>query len=210
MKTDGLIDALVADRAIPLMPPGRALALWLAPAVAVAGLLMLATLGIRPDIQAAAADWRFPLKIAVMVATLATGLWLVWVAAHPTGRPALAALAAAPLLLAGGMAAEIVAVPPGDWTARALGSNAAYCLISIPAFSAVPLAAALAALRAAAPANPTAAGALAGLAAGGIGGALYGLHCFDDSPLFVAIWYPLAIALVTAAGALIGRRVLRW
>jgi hypothetical protein len=66
------------------------------------------------------------------------------------------------------------------------------------------------ALRGAAPANPTAAGALAGLAAGGIGGAVYGLHCFDDSPLFVAIWYPVGIALMTTAGALIGRRVLRW
>lgn len=210
MRTDNLIDALVADHASPQSPPGRALALWLAPAVAAAGLLMLFTLGIRPDIRAASADWRFPLKILIMTTTLATSLWLVWVAAHPTGRPALAALAAAPLLLIGGMAAEVIAVPPGNWAIRAIGTNALSCLLSIPAFSAVPLAAALAALRSAAPASPTAAGALAGLVAGGIGGTLYGLHCFDDSPLFVAIWYPMAIAMVTAAGALIGRRVLRW
>jgi hypothetical protein len=210
MNTDSLIDALVADRGSPQSPPGRALALWLAPAVAVAGLLMLTTLGIRPDIRAAAADWRFPLKILIMTATMASGLWLVWVAAHPTGRPALAALAAAPLLLIGGLAAEVITVPPGDWATRAMGTNALPCLLSIPAFSAVPLAAALVALRGAAPANPTAAGALAGLAAGGIGGAVYGLHCFDDSPLFVAIWYPVGIALMTTAGALIGRRMLRW
>lgn len=210
MKTDDLIDALVADRAGPVAAPGRALAIWLAPAVAIAGLLMLMTLGIRPDVWEATMSWRYPFKIAVLIALFLPALWLVWVAAHPTGRPALAALLAAPLLLAGGIAVEVLTVPPQVWGVRAVGSNAVTCLLSIPAFSAVPLAAALLALREAAPANPAAAGALAGLAAGGIGGAIYGLHCFDDSPFFVAIWYPIAIAAVTAAGALAGKKVLRW
>jgi hypothetical protein len=39
---------------------------------------------------------------------------------------------------------------------------------------------------------------------------LYASHCTDDSPLFVATWYPIATAVVTAAGALIGARVLRF
>ena len=42
------------------------------------------------------------------------------------------------------------------------------------------------------------------------GATLYAFHCFDDSPLFVATWYTLATLVVTAAGALVGRRLLRW
>jgi len=39
---------------------------------------------------------------------------------------------------------------------------------------------------------------------------LYAAHCTDDSPLFVATWYTLATALVTALGALIGSKLLRF
>jgi hypothetical protein len=52
-------------------------------------------------------------------------------------------------------------------------------------------------------------GAVAGLIAGGIAATFYAAHCVDDSPLFVATWYTLALALVTLAGALAGRWVLR-
>jgi hypothetical protein len=53
-------------------------------------------------------------------------------------------------------------------------------------------------------------GAAAGLGAGGLGAALYALHCSDDSPLFVAAWYSLAISIVAFAGASAGPRFLRW
>jgi hypothetical protein len=43
-----------------------------------------------------------------------------------------------------------------------------------------------------------------------LGGAFYAAHCFDDSPLFVATWYTLAIAFVTGLGALLGSKLLRW
>ena len=39
---------------------------------------------------------------------------------------------------------------------------------------------------------------------------LYAAHCTDDSPLFIAAWYSLAIAFVTVVGAVIGSRALRW
>ena len=52
--------------------------------------------------------------------------------------------------------------------------------------------------------------AAAGLLAGGLAATLYATHCTDDSPLFVAAWYSLAIAGVAALGALIGARWLRW
>lgn len=64
--------------------------------------------------------------------------------------------------------------------------------------------------RRGAPARPTLAGFLAGLAAAGIGASVYAVHCTDDSPLFVALWYTLGIAMVAAVGAALGRIVLRW
>ncbi|WP_348647537.1 NrsF family protein [Rhizobium leguminosarum] len=39
---------------------------------------------------------------------------------------------------------------------------------------------------------------------------IYALNCFDDSPLFVATWYPHATALVATAGYFAGNRCLRW
>ncbi|MGE0341338.1 MAG: NrsF family protein, partial [Xanthobacteraceae bacterium] len=66
------------------------------------------------------------------------------------------------------------------------------------------------ALRYGAPTQPTLAGAIAGLAAGGIAATFYALNCNNDSPLFVATWYPIAIGIVVLAGATIGSRLLRW
>jgi hypothetical protein len=68
----------------------------------------------------------------------------------------------------------------------------------------------LVALRRGAPLRPGIAGAVAGLCAGGLGAALYATHCIDDSPLFVAVWYSLAIAVVSLVGAVAGSRMLRW
>jgi hypothetical protein len=66
------------------------------------------------------------------------------------------------------------------------------------------------AMREGAPQNPGVAGALAGAVAAGIAATLYASNCPDDSPLFVASWYPLATLIVVAVGAAAGVRLLRW
>ena len=76
--------------------------------------------------------------------------------------------------------------------------------------SIAPLAALIFALREGAPAHPAWTGALAGAAAAGVAATIYATNCTDDSPLFVASWYPLATLIVVAAGALAGRRFLAW
>jgi len=58
--------------------------------------------------------------------------------------------------------------------------------------------------------RPAAAGAMAGLLSAGLAATVYASHCTDDSPLFVATWYSLATALVTALGALLGSKLLRF
>jgi hypothetical protein len=66
------------------------------------------------------------------------------------------------------------------------------------------------AMRNAAPTSSAAAGASVGRLAAAIAACLYALHCFDDSPLFVSVWYSLATLAVIAAGTLASRRALRW
>ncbi|MEQ1524980.1 MAG: NrsF family protein, partial [Aestuariivirga sp.] len=61
-----------------------------------------------------------------------------------------------------------------------------------------------------APPRPVSAGAVAGLLAGGIAATFYAAQCNDDSPLFVAVWYTLAIASLAAIGAVGARQFARW
>ena len=72
------------------------------------------------------------------------------------------------------------------------------------------LVAALFGLRHGAPTRPAIAGGVAGMLSAGLAATIYASHCTDDSPLFVATWYTIATALVTALGALMGPRVLKF
>jgi len=93
---------------------------------------------------------------------------------------------------------------------RLIGTNALHCLTLIPLMSIPPLTALIVAMRAGAPSHPALTGALAGAAAAGAAATIYAANCTDDSPLFVASWYPLATLVVVAAGALAGRKWLQW
>jgi hypothetical protein len=105
---------------------------------------------------------------------------------------------------------EMMVIPRDLWMTRLIGRNWAHCLMMIPILSIPPLAVLVAALRAGAPGHPMLTGALAGAAAAGVAATFYASNCTDDSPLFVVTWYPLATAIVVVAGALAGRRWLRW
>jgi hypothetical protein len=212
MRTDDLIRTLVLDHA-PVRPwSGRALAVALAVGGLLAAIMLAVELGLRPDIAEAARDPRFIMKFVDALALAASAFSLAILLARP-GAPIgwwWLALLAGPAVLAASVVAELLLVPASAWGARMIGENSRTCLTWIPLMSVPVLAAALWALRGAAPTRPAATGAVAGLLAGGIAAGLYAAHCPDDSPLFVATWYTLAIALVALAGALIGWRVLRW
>lgn len=211
MRTENLVEALVADRS----GGGRQMRLVLAGALALGGLVSLAlffaAIGVRPDIAQALATWRFNLKVGLVLLALllAFGLCLALsrpvTAGHP-GRRLLPLLA----LAVAAVAIELVILPSGSWSSRLVGSNAVPCLIEIPTLALAPLAAMLLVLRSSAPASPALAGAAAGLLAAAAGAALYAFQCFDDSPLFVVTWYTLAAIPVVLVGALAGHRLLRW
>lgn len=212
MRTDELVHALVADRDAAQSSIGRPFALAIAVGFAISAVLFWMALGPRPDIAAAAATVRFDLKIVQALLLAATAAALALRLSQPGAGTRLqtVATAAVPVLLLVAVLAELLVVPAGQWQSKLVGSNSRICLTAIPLLSLPLLAALLLALRHGAPTSRGAAGAAAGLVAGGLSAALYATHCTDDSPLFVATWYTIAIAAVTVLGAILGRRLLRW
>jgi hypothetical protein len=212
VKTGDLIRALAADSEVHPMSPVRALALALIPGVAIALGLHFAVLGLRPHLLTLLGEPRLLFKLCLTFLLAALSCALVSRIARPGAgiRRTTLLLAIVPALLAAANLAELLAVPAAEWGQRLIGTNAMFCLKSIPFLAAAPLVAILLALRQGAPEHPALAGAAAGLLAGAIGAAFYATHCPDDSPLFVAAWYTLAITFVIGIGALAGRRLLRW
>jgi hypothetical protein len=213
MNTDDLIRALAADASDrTLTPMARSLVYGLLPALAVCAALYAAMLWPRPHLLALMVEPRILFKLAFSLAlAVCAGVTLLRLA-RPSGdlRPCVASLAGLAVALVIAVVAELMAVPEHLWMARLVGHNSIHCLETIGTLSAAPLIAILVVMQKGAPARPALAGAGAGLFAGAIAAAIYATHCPDDSPLFVAAWYGLAIAGVVALGALAGSRLLRW
>lgn len=212
MKTDQLISAIAQDAGakLPSLIGRISVALGVGGIVSLA--LLLATLGIRPDIADALQTWRFDAKLISMSLVAAAALLATTALVRPDadGRKAALPLVLPLFALVLAVAAELATTPAGTWGVRAVGSNSRLCLTAVIVYALGPLAALLVTLRAGAPASPAWAGAAAGLLAGGIGASFYAMHCVDDSPLFVLLWYLPPIAVMALAGALLGRFVLRW
>jgi hypothetical protein len=212
VKTDDLIEALVEDRAGGAPQPRSAVLLAIIGGALVAFCVFMIAMGFRPDIAQAAETYRFLFKFVFTATLAASAVALVLKVFRPEtvlGR-SLWLIALAPLMLIAAALAELIVMPSSMWMPRIIGTNARFCLTMIPVLSIAPLVAFLMALRQGAPANPGLAGALAGLASGGIAATFYASHCIDDSPLFVIVWYSIAISLVSLAGFLAGRRWLSW
>jgi hypothetical protein len=211
MKTEQLVELLARDPT-RAPPPGSSLLRALLPAGLVAAVAFAVLVGFRPDLsQAFRSTWfNFKVLLNVTLWIAATGMLLRMARPGAAARGFGRVLWAVPVVLLLGAGVELLRLPSGQWWPVAWGTNATWCLRIIPALAVLPLLATLAALRNAAPANPARAGAMAGLMSAGLAGTLYALHCPDDSPLFVGLWYVLAAGIITAAGALLGARWLRW
>ncbi len=211
MRTDDLIRGLSADVRRETSPD-RALVLLLPAGFAVAVVLFALILRVRPDLAARLLEPALLIKFGVTLSLAVVSLLVVQRMARPGVRaaPMVVALLLPAGLMALGVAATFGVTAPETWLPGLIGHNARFCVALVPLLGAPILAALLLALRKGAPTRPGLAGAAAGLAAGGLAAALYALHCTDDSPLFVLVWYGIGIAVLTAAGTLIGRRLLAW
>jgi len=173
-------------------------------------LLMLATMGVRPDLAAAMAGGAFWMKFTYTLVIAGLGLWVV----ERQGRPgtevtqplALLALPVAAILIL-----TVIQLVPANADRQALimGHSAKVCALLI-VFLAMPLFVGIFwALRQLAPTRLMHAGAAAGLLAGGTAATIYAFHCPESAAPFVAIWYTSGILVTTLLGAAMGRW-LRW
>jgi hypothetical protein len=211
METDRLIRTLAADSEYRARPVGFVLALTLLAGASISVAIFFAGYGIRPDAMTAMRnpffDLKFLVTLAMAVAAIAVSLHLsrpeasmggwAWLLLIPVG------------LLLAGIGSEMMMPQRQPMMTRLIGHNSLICLTAVPLMSLPLLAAALLGLRHGAPSRPAVAGAIAGLLAAGFAATLYAAHCTDDSPLFVATWYTIATALVSAVGALAGAKVLK-
>jgi hypothetical protein len=212
METEQLIRTLAADNPNRARPVGFVLALALLAAAPVSLAMFLLALGVRPDVMTAMHnpffDLKFLITLALAISAIAVGLHLSRPEASLEGRGWLLLIPAG--IVAAGIAGEMMMPQRLPMMTRLIGHNSRLCTAAIPLLSLPLLAGSLIGLRHGAPTRPALAGALAGLISAGLAATLYASHCTDDSPLFVATWYSIATAVVTAAGALIGSKVLRF
>ncbi|MFC3695496.1 NrsF family protein [Chenggangzhangella methanolivorans] len=212
MRTEDLIRTIALDADAPRKRLLPAVAAAVALAAVFAGFATWTLLGARPPVDPAFAAIRYPLKFVITGSFVASAGLLVMRLARPGARLGAAriALIGAVVVFAITVVVELAVTPSALWWSRTVGRNALLCLACVPIISAVPLAVILIALRRGAPNSPGALGAAAGLLAGAVGATFYAMHCPDDSPLFLAVWYSLAVALMTVIGSAAGARMLRW
>jgi hypothetical protein len=213
MNTEQLIEYLSAD--VPRVT-GHALAhrIGLGIVGGCLGTLVLvcAVLGVRPDLQVAIHGFAFWVKL---VYTLTLGIG----AAHaisqlarpiPGSLRSLWLLVLPVLIVAGIGGGELSRTPSAQWMAMWLGRSWRVCPLLVLTLAAPVFAGLLWSFRKLAPTRLRAAGATAGLSAGAWAATLYGLHCPEESAIFILTWYSLGILLAAGTGALLGPRLLRW
>jgi hypothetical protein len=216
VNTDRLIDVLSAN-----LEPARhgqfekMLILAMATGGAAALGMMLATVGPRPDLHSTAHLEWLAVKLLFALSVIGTGAPLLVRSARPGLEnvtnwalvlfPFLAAIAAA--------LAMLFLDGPQAWREMLRGARTvapARCVLCIPFFATIPMAALIWALRKGAPTRLKLCGTIAGIVAGGIGAAAYALSCASDTIPFIAIWYGAAIMFCAVIGARLGPRFLRW
>lgn len=216
MNTDRLIDILSMDtEPVSSGRFGRMLILAIVSSGVAAFGLMLATVGLRPDLQSAPHLQWLAIKLLFAMSVVGAGAPLL----NSSMRPGLGDetnwnVLFLPFFVAFAAAlAALLVGHPQEWGAMLRGAtrvSSARCLLCIMFFAAIPLTAIVYALRKGAPTQLKLCGGIAGIVAGGIGAAAYAFSCRSDTIPFIAIWYGTAIMLCAVIGAQLGPRVLRW
>ena len=213
MNTDELIASITTD----VRPVGRNAVGWRLATGVIAGalvstLLIVATLGFRPDLWLTMHGATFWMKWGYTISLAAVAIYVTARLARPDpGSLRRLWLIAVPVLaLAAVGAGELIRTPRSEWLAMWLGHSWTKCpwlvlMLAVPVFIGL-----LWSFRRLAPTRLRAAGAVAGLAAGAFSATVYCLHCPEVSAIFVLTWYSLGILLAASLGAIVGPRLLRW
>lgn len=213
MRTQDLISVMTADlHPVDTAWLDRATALTAVAALGIVVLLVLATLGLRHDLAMSWSEGAVVTKMAFGGSLAGIALLVFRRSLRPGLRPGRTFwLVLVPIGLVGGWALLTLAqAPSADWGALTFGRNWRTCLVAVPLYALVPALLLLAVARRGASIDGRLTGASAGVASAGLAIMGYGLHCSDDSAPFLATWYSVATAAVTALSMLVMPRFLRW
>lgn len=213
MRTDDLIAVLGAQAApVPRHAPDRRLCLALIAGGVIAFSLLLATLGLRPDIAAASATAPFWVKWVFTLSLTGAGVAVVRRLGRPDGRVGWTGLLLAiPFAIIAMMAlGELMLTPAPLREGMVFGHTAARCAISIIILAAPVFAGCVWAFRRLAPTRLRLAGGAAGVLSGAAGAAVYAFSCPESTAAFMITWYTAGIVVVGVLGSLLGKPLLRW
>lgn len=213
MKTDDLILMLSTGvEATPANVIGRRFTLAILAGAAGSFLLMISTMNLLADLQAAISSPKFLIKFGFVACLAAASLTATIRLSKPGVRLGHVAEALVfPIFLIWGLAAITLAqAEPNDGIRLILGDTWKVCaslitMLSVPSFIAV-----MWAVKGLAPTNLRLAGFAAGLLSGTIATLIYCLHCPEMEAPFLAVWYVLGMLVPAGLGTLLGPRFLRW
>lgn len=214
MRTDDLAVMLATgvDR-VDVNAPRRRLVSAVAWGGLGAVLLMLALLGLNPELQHVAQLGKFWGKVGFVAAIAGAAWWAVARLSRPGARVGAAPPVAFALTILAMFGWAAVVLAGADSAGRAtlfFGNTWAVCPFLIAMLAAPVFGAVLWAMKELAPTRLRAAGAAAGALSGAVGALAYAFHCPEIEPPFIAFWYSLGILVPVIAGMLIGHKVLRW
>ncbi len=213
MRTEVLIDQLTNSVvAIPRHAAAKRLCAGLGLGALAALALLIASLGVRPDIAEVSGTAPFWMKWAFTLSLGWSSFIIVKRLARPGGRVGFAWWGlAAPIGVVALMGfGETMQAPAALREGMWLGRTAVQCpiailLLSVPVFLGL-----VWAFRRLAPTRLRLGGMAAGLLAGSAGASIYVLTCPEHTVAFMATWYTAGVLAAGLAGALAGRRLLRW
>jgi len=213
VRTDDLV-AMLATGAGAVAPhaAARRYAAAIAWGALGAALLLGLLLDVRRDLGVAVLMPMFWVKLAFVVGLAAASLHAILRLSLPGLRLAwVPGALAAPVLAMWLLAAFVlIRAEPAQRAGLFYGDTWNSCPLLVALLSAPAFAALLWAARGLAPTRLRLAGAAAGQLSGAVGALVYSLHCPEMAAPFVGFWYLLGILIPTAAGALLGPRLLRW
>ncbi len=212
MRPEDLIRELASDvqPVRRLAHPGWRVLFWLSLSlVYVTGVVLI--MGPRPDIAAKLGEPRFAVEVMAAFLTGVMAAAAAFCAGCP-GRPVWERFAALPML-----ALWLASLGSGCWhdwlRAGAEGIVVQVDFVCFPAIvliGLIPGALIFSMIRRGAPLAPVTTTAMAALAAAALGAAALRLFHTQDASIMILVWQFGSVAVLTALGALAGRKMLRW
>lgn len=212
-RTDELIAKLSSNVAVIGPRAGaRRVATAALVGAGVAFVLLVLSLGIRPDLASATLTAPFWMK---WMFTLSLTVWS-FLTLMRLGRPEATPGPAVWGVIASVAVIELMGL--GEWLsadaaqrpALVMGHTALRCSAAIPLLAFPVFIALLRAFSRLAPTRLALTGGMAGLLAGSVGATVYAFACPEHAAVFMAVWYCLGILGSAAIGALVGPRLLKW